>query len=93
MELLKVHIWNFDHFKKCSFRFLKPILIFLQVDNLIGHFSMVLQFAEDGNLHEYLKIKFSILKWKDKLNIAKEIAQGLVFLHDNNIVHRDLVSK
>lgn len=52
---------------------------------------MVLQFAEDGNLREYLSANFSNLKWIDKLRIAKEIAQGLVFLHDNCIIHRDLV--
>ncbi|RIB11721.1 kinase-like domain-containing protein [Gigaspora rosea] len=56
-------------------------------------FNMVLQFAENGNLREYLIAKFSILNWDDKLRIAKEIAQGLAFLHKINIVHRDLHSK
>ncbi|KAF0458585.1 kinase-like protein [Gigaspora margarita] len=53
-------------------------------------YKIILQFAEDGNLRDYLKKQFSSLKWADKLRIATEIASGLNFLHDNNIAHRDL---
>ncbi|KAF0496460.1 kinase-like protein [Gigaspora margarita] len=35
---------------------------------------------------------FTKLQWTDKLCIAKEIALGLLFLHVNNIIHRDLHS-
>ncbi|KAF0420511.1 kinase-like protein [Gigaspora margarita] len=56
-------------------------------------YSMVLEFASDGNLRQYLKINFSSLKWTDKLRMAKEITLGLVFLHKNNIIHRDLHSE
>ncbi|KAF0554949.1 kinase-like protein [Gigaspora margarita] len=58
-----------------------------------GYFNMVLQYADDGTLREYLKTNFTRLQWTDKLRIAKEIALGLSFLHDNNIIHRDLHSK
>ncbi|RIB20135.1 kinase-like domain-containing protein [Gigaspora rosea] len=54
---------------------------------------MVLQFANGGNLREYLGLNFLRLRWIDKLHIAKEIVLGLIFLHKNNIVHRDLHSK
>ena len=53
---------------------------------------MVLQHANDGNLREYLKANFSTLQWTDKLRISEEISYGLLFLHENNIIHRDLVS-
>ncbi|RIB25821.1 kinase-like domain-containing protein [Gigaspora rosea] len=56
-------------------------------------YSMVLEFASDGNLRQYLKNNFSSLKWTDKLRMAKEITLGLFFLHNNNIVHRDLHSE
>ncbi|RIB03333.1 kinase-like domain-containing protein [Gigaspora rosea] len=36
---------------------------------------------------------FAKLEWTDKLRIAKEIALGLLFLHNNNIIHRHLHSK
>ncbi|RIB10460.1 kinase-like domain-containing protein [Gigaspora rosea] len=57
------------------------------------HYYLILQFAVDGNLRQYLKKNFSELRWVDKLRIAHEIAKGLLFLHDNGIIHRDLHSK
>ncbi|KAF0458586.1 serine/threonine protein kinase [Gigaspora margarita] len=54
---------------------------------------LILQFANEGNLREYLKKNFDCLEWTDKYRIAKEITQGLLFLHNNNIIHRDLHSK
>ncbi|RIB23759.1 hypothetical protein C2G38_2139595 [Gigaspora rosea] len=50
---------------------------------------MVLQYADGGNLRNYLEAKKQ--RWADKLFIAKEIACGLSYLHDNNIIHKDLV--
>ncbi|KAF0522636.1 kinase-like protein [Gigaspora margarita] len=54
---------------------------------------MILEYANEGTLREYLKTNFTRLQWTDKLRIAKEIAHGLLFLHDKNITHRDLHSK
>jgi serine/threonine protein kinase len=53
---------------------------------------MVLQYADGGNLRDYLKYNQFSLSWPDKYRIALEIAQGLLCLHAENIVHRDLVS-
>ncbi|KAF0444674.1 kinase-like protein [Gigaspora margarita] len=58
-----------------------------------GNHNMILEYANEGTLREYLKTNFAILQWTDKLRIAKEIALGLLFLHDKNIIHRDLHSK
>ncbi|KAF0548832.1 kinase-like protein [Gigaspora margarita] len=58
-----------------------------------GYYNMVLQYADDGNLREYLKSNFTKLQWIDKLCISKEIVHGLLFLHNHNIIHRDLHSK
>ncbi|KAF0444673.1 kinase-like protein [Gigaspora margarita] len=58
-----------------------------------GNYNMILEYANEGTLREYLKTNFTILQWTDKLRIAKEIALGLLFLHDKNIIHRDLHSK
>ncbi|RIB25813.1 kinase-like domain-containing protein [Gigaspora rosea] len=58
-----------------------------------GCYKMVLQFANDGDLRGYLTKNFSKLEWKDKYHIAWEIAQGLVFLHNNKIIHRNLHPK
>ncbi|RIB29514.1 kinase-like domain-containing protein [Gigaspora rosea] len=45
--------------------------------NTTSGFYMVLQFANNGDLREYLKINFSKFKWTDKLRIAREISEGL----------------
>ena len=52
---------------------------------------IVLQFADSGNLRDYLKNSFSSLTWPDKLKMAIEIATGLMWLHSEHIIHRDLV--
>ncbi|KAF0479087.1 NACHT domain-containing protein [Gigaspora margarita] len=54
-------------------------------------YYMVLQYADGGNLRNYLESKKP--RWTDKLSIAKEIACGLSYLHDNNIIHKDLHPK
>lgn len=52
---------------------------------------MVLQYANQGNLREYLRRNFRLLQWTDKIMMALDIARGLKCLHARNIVHRDLV--
>ena len=53
---------------------------------------MVLQYADGGNLRNYLKNPLSPLTWPDKYRIALEIAEGLLCLHTEGILHRNLVS-
>ncbi|RIB23317.1 kinase-like domain-containing protein [Gigaspora rosea] len=52
-----------------------------------------MQFANNGNLREYLSVNFPRLQWSDKLGIAKNIACGLNFLHKYNIVHGNIHAK
>ncbi|RIB28060.1 kinase-like domain-containing protein [Gigaspora rosea] len=61
------------------------------------NFMIILQFANDGNLRDYLKQRhekglYKIL-WTELMQIAIGIAIGLAYLHKKNIVHRDLHSK
>ncbi|RIB02901.1 kinase-like domain-containing protein [Gigaspora rosea] len=58
-----------------------------------GYYNMVLLYADDGTLRDYLMLNFTKLQWTDKLCMAKEIALGLLYLHENDIIHRDLHSK
>lgn len=48
----------------------------------------LLQFYEDGNLEQFLKK--SQLSQEDKRLIIGGILNGISFLHENNIIHRDL---
>ena len=52
---------------------------------------MVLEYANNGSLRQYLKTNFQKFDWNSKLNLAKQIANALMNLHDNNIIHGKLV--
>ena len=58
-----------------------------------GNYFSVLQYANEGNLRDYLKIKLSTLRWDDKLQIALGITRGLMYLQSEKIVHGNMVSK
>jgi serine/threonine protein kinase len=51
-----------------------------------------MQYANGGDLQNYLKNNFMNLTWNDKKKLAFQIADGLNYLHNENILHRDLVS-
>jgi serine/threonine protein kinase len=53
---------------------------------------MVLGFANEGNLRDYLKKKFDSLQWGNKIQMALDITRGLKCLHSKKIIHRDLVN-
>jgi serine/threonine protein kinase len=50
-----------------------------------------MEYADSGTLHDYLKEHFSNLTWDDKLNLALQLAYAVSCLHNEQIVHRDLV--
>ncbi|CAG8486359.1 1683_t:CDS:2, partial [Gigaspora rosea] len=60
----------------------------------ISNFLLVLQFA-DKTLREYLKSKrienLYQISWDELINLAKGITNGINYLHEKKIIHRDLV--
>jgi serine/threonine protein kinase len=50
-----------------------------------------MEFADGGDLKNYLKETFDMLTWDDKFNLALQLAYAISCLHDEGIVHRDLV--
>ncbi|CAB5379273.1 unnamed protein product [Rhizophagus irregularis] len=63
--------------------------------DLSGNYMMVLQYANEGTLRDYLgnKERFDSLSWERKIQMALDITKGLQCLHDKQIIHRDLHSK
>ena len=57
------------------------------------NFAMVLKYANNGCLRDYLKNHFQSLQWKDKIQMALDITCGIMCLHTEDIIHRDLVNK
>ena len=50
-----------------------------------------MEYANGGSLRDYLKKNFSSLTWDDKCNMAYQLACAVSCLHNEGIVHRDLV--
>ena len=52
-----------------------------------------MEYADGGTLRDYLERNFNrLLTWDDKYNLAYQLACAVSCLHDEGIVHRDLVS-
>jgi serine/threonine protein kinase len=50
-----------------------------------------MEYADSGTLKDYLKETFNNLTWNDKYNLAYQLACAVSCLHNEGIVHRDLV--
>ncbi|KAF0524900.1 kinase-like protein [Gigaspora margarita] len=57
-----------------------------------GNLGMIMKYAANGNLREYLKVHGMSLPWYQRVLLAKQIAIGLSFIHRENIYHRDFHS-
>ncbi|RGB29599.1 kinase-like domain-containing protein, partial [Rhizophagus diaphanus] len=55
-------------------------------------YFIVMEYANNGTLRSYLSGCFKNLTWNDKLNLAFQLANAILILHDENIMHRDLHS-
>ena len=55
-------------------------------------FTIVMEYADEGDLSNYLSENFKNLDWSKKFRLAMDITNGLYYLHKENILHRDLVS-
>ncbi|CAB4437278.1 unnamed protein product [Rhizophagus irregularis] len=66
---------------------------FLGITKDSDYYILVLEYANEGNLRDYLKKKFTYLRWNDKMQMALDITGGLKFIHSKEIIHRDLHSK
>ncbi|CAB4481536.1 unnamed protein product [Rhizophagus irregularis] len=56
----------------------------------VKKYSLVLEYADSGSLKTYLKKHFNELGWDDKVDLALQLANAILFLHKNDIIHRDL---
>ena len=52
-----------------------------------------MEYADGGTLQNYLRENFDDLTWEDKYNLSYQLACAVSCLHDEGIVHRDLVRR
>eukprot|EP00455_Lapot_gusevi_P042344 TRINITY_DN5009_c0_g4_i3.p1 TRINITY_DN5009_c0_g4~~TRINITY_DN5009_c0_g4_i3.p1 ORF type:complete len:282 (+),score=60.67 TRINITY_DN5009_c0_g4_i3:91-936(+) len=57
-----------------------------------NNMAMVMEYMEGGSLHGVLHDDDIQLSWSRRLEILRDITAGVLFLHRQNIVHRDLKS-
>ncbi|CAB4423416.1 unnamed protein product [Rhizophagus irregularis] len=65
----------------------------LGITKVSGSYTLVLEYANEGNLRDYLEKNFTSLNWKNKIQMALDITCGLKFLHSKEMIHRDLHPK
>ena len=63
----------------------------LENSNELKKYWLIMEYADSGTLRNYLKEHFDELTWEDKYNLAYQLACAVLCLHDEGIVHRDLV--
>ena len=51
-----------------------------------------MEYADAGTLKNYLKGNFNNLTWDDKYKLEYQLACSRSCLHDEGIIHRDLVN-
>lgn len=54
---------------------------------------LVTELVENGSLWELLHDRKKIIPWTMRMRIAYEIADGMAYLHDKSVLHRDLKSE
>ncbi|RIA87924.1 kinase-like domain-containing protein, partial [Glomus cerebriforme] len=54
------------------------------------NYIMVLQYAKNGSLRNYLDTNYNELSWKTKFRNLWSIAFGLYLIHRKELIHRDL---
>src|SRR6266540_3941996 len=55
-------------------------------------YILVMRYANDGSLTDYITKSFKNLKWKHKIEILYNIISGLNVIHQEKLVHRDFHS-
>ncbi|GET53613.1 kinase-like domain-containing protein [Rhizophagus irregularis DAOM 181602=DAOM 197198] len=53
------------------------------------NFMIVMGYVQNGSLRQHLNNSFNSTKWDEKLYILQRIAQGLDYIHQKGLIHRD----
>ena len=57
----------------------------------MNKYLLVVEHADGGSLNSYLKENFDKLEWRDKFRLAQQLASAVECIHNEGIIHCDLV--
>ncbi|KAF0537649.1 kinase-like protein [Gigaspora margarita] len=96
-EATKEFVSELKHLRAMKFNSYINQFYGITIEPKTEYLMLVLQFADGGNLRQYLQRKWHENVFRISLNeiikIAKQITLGLYRLHENNIIHCDLHPK
>ena len=55
-------------------------------------YALVTEYADSGTLLAYFRRNFGKLTWSYKYSLAYQLSSVVLYLHDEKIIHRDLVT-
>ncbi|CAG8614599.1 23129_t:CDS:2, partial [Racocetra persica] len=56
-------------------------------------YMLITEYADKGNLRKYLKNNSSFMTWKQKIDFALQITNGIQYLHGENVIHGNLLTE
>ena len=87
--LIFIKLQNHIKFKSPSYKGVLDIYGISQDPNT-KEYILVMRYAVDGSLRDYLTENFKDLKWEKKIIMLYNIILGLNNIHQEQLVHRDL---
>ncbi|XP_061361259.1 serine/threonine-protein kinase STY46-like [Gastrolobium bilobum] len=54
------------------------------------NFYLVTEYLSGGSMYHFLRMQKTVLALPSLLNIAIDVSEGMKYLHENDIIHRDL---
>ncbi|RGB41717.1 kinase-like domain-containing protein [Rhizophagus diaphanus] len=61
-------------------------------DPIADEFMIITEFADQGNLRDFLSTKFNSFLWKDKIELLSDLLLNLSHLHKSGYFHKNLHS-
>ena len=68
------------------------IIRFYGISKSDGKYLLVMEYADGGSLQSYLRKNFNKLEWSDKYQLAFQLASAVTCMHNEGIIHCDLVT-
>lgn len=63
------------------------LIIKISID---GYYALLAEFMPGGSLYDFLHKNHNVLKLPQLLKFAIDVCRGMEYLHQNDIIHRDL---